>query len=121
MIDANYTKPALCEQQGLRSRLFYEPPSFIGVVLVHTTAMLQNFPIHNSIALLKTQIGLSMAELRREALIVHLSRKVMIFGEDAWLEIPPIDCVQSRLYTSSSSQPCPILLPTGYLKARISE
>lgn len=50
---------------------------------MHLTAMLQNFPIYKCIALIRAQIGLFTAELRREILVVHLGRKVMTVDEDA--------------------------------------
>ena len=47
---------------------------------MHLTAILQDFPIG---ALIGAQIELFAAELRREVLIVHLGRTIMIVGEDS--------------------------------------
>lgn len=65
---------------------------------MHLAAMLQDFPIHKCTALVRARIGLLRAEIRREVLIVHFGRKVMIV-EDTWLEISPIDRMQSRFDT----------------------
>lgn len=71
----------LNEQRGLQSRLFQEFPSSFEVVLVHLTAMLQDFPIHRCTFLFRARIGLFRADIRKEALLVHLGRKVMIVDE----------------------------------------
>lgn len=46
------------------------------------TAMLQDFPLYECTALFRARIRLFKAEIRREGLLVHCGRKVMIVDED---------------------------------------